>query len=137
MLTTIPTNDELKKLLNSEVFAVWESLADYIMQNNSMDVFWDTGRKAGVYEYKFRKGGKTLCAFYARENSFGFMIIFGQGERENFEANRRSFSRKIQEIYDSTRQYHDGKWIMIDVQDATDLPEIKQLLLIKKKQKKK
>ena len=43
------------------------------------------------YEYKYRMGGKTLCALYAKENSFGFMIILGEGERNKFEMQRELF----------------------------------------------
>jgi len=43
------------------------------------------------------------------------------------------FSEAIRKIYDNTHQYHDGKWIMIDVVNETYLPEIQKLIMIKKK----
>ena len=136
MLNAIPTEIELKSLLSPEVFSAWESLTKFIQQNYTMDVLWDIGRKAGVYECKVRKSGKTLCAFYAREHSFGVMIIFGAAERKKFEEGRENFSNEVQKIYDDTHQYHDGKWMMIDVTDETYFPEIKQLIMIKKKPRK-
>ena len=45
-----------------------------------MDCLWDKGGKAWKYEYKYRRGGKTLCVLYARENCVGFMIILGKTE---------------------------------------------------------
>ena len=50
-----------------------------------MDCLWSTGGKAWKYEYKYRRGGKTLCALYARENCVGFMIVLGKDERLKFE----------------------------------------------------
>ena len=81
MLTAIPTESELKQLLSPEVFSVWERICDFVRRNYAMEALWDSGRKAGVYEYKFHKSGKTLCALYARQNSFGFMVILGAAER--------------------------------------------------------
>jgi len=133
MLNAIPTDTEIEQLLSPKIYAAWESIVDFIKQNYSMDILWDIGRKAGKYECKFRKGGKTLCALYARENSFGVMVILGKNEREKFEEHKASFSAKMQQLYDNTHQYHDGKWLMVDVTDATNLTEIQQLIVIKKK----
>ena len=41
---------------------------------------WDKGGKAWKYKYKYRRGGKTLCVLYERENCVGFMIILGKTE---------------------------------------------------------
>jgi hypothetical protein len=37
------------------------------------------------------------------------LVIFGKGEREKFEAERRDFSPQLQQIYDAAKTYHDGK----------------------------
>jgi len=60
------------------------------------------GGKAWTYEYKYRRGGKTLCALYARENCIGFMIILGREERIKFEKDRESYSKEVQIIYDES-----------------------------------
>ena len=100
MLDQIPTEHELSKLLGKQVYLVWQQLTEFIHQNYNMDTLWDSGRKAGIYEYKFRKSGKTLCAFYAREQSFGFMVIYGKAEREQFESDPESFPESINQIYE-------------------------------------
>lgn len=133
MLSSIPEPRELADMMGIGVFAVWQEIQGYIMANYRMETSWDVGRKAGTYEYKFRQGSKTLCALYARENGFGFMIIFGKAEREKFEVVREQFSAYIQTVYDNTHQYHDGKWLMFDVADDSHLSEIKDLINIKKK----
>lgn len=133
MLSSIPEAHQLADMMGIGVFAAWQEIQAYIMANYQMETSWDVGRKAGIYEYKFRHGRKTLCALYARENSFGFMIIFGKAEREKFEVVREQFSAYIQSVYDNTHQYHDGKWLMFDVADDSHLSEIKDLINIKKK----
>ena len=98
-----------------------------------MDCLWNKGGKAWKYEYKYRRGGKTLCALYAREGCVGFMIILGKGERSKFEADRDNFSKEIQKIYDETQTYHDGKWLMFEPVDTTLFDDFIRLLRIKRK----
>lgn len=87
----------------------------------------------GKDELKFRRGGKTVLTIYIRENRYDFLLIFGKAERDLFEAQRSEFPQVIQEIYDNSRTYHDGKWMLIPVTDLHTLEAIKQLVLIKKK----
>ncbi|GFI61719.1 hypothetical protein IMSAG049_00882 [Clostridiales bacterium] len=91
------------------------------------------GCKAWTYEYKYRRGGKTLCALYARENCIGFMIILGKDERLKFEEDRESYSKEVQKIYDETQTYHDGKWMMFEPIDTSLFDDFIRLLRIKRK----
>lgn len=128
-----PDRKILMKLLGRKAFAAWEDMVARIRRHYEMDELWGKAGKAGLYELKFRRGGKTLCAFYARENSFGFMIIYGKAEREIFEQQRAQFPESICRKYDESATYHDGKWIMIDV-DAPGLGDtLQQMLKIKRK----
>ena len=101
------------------------------------DMIWKdlgtTVARNGIYEYKYRKGGKTLCSLYARENCLGFMIIFGKDERLKFEENRESYSAEVQKAYDEAQTYHDGKWIMFYPEDDSLFPDFMRLLEIKRK----
>ena len=132
MLKEVPSEADLRGLLGREAFDAWNKITLFLQQNYPVEIFWDTGRKAGKHECKFRRGAKTLCALYTRENCFGVMVIFGKKEREQFEQQRASFSEMVRRIYDETHQYHDGKWMLIEVRDEKILPEIQQLIPIKK-----
>lgn len=136
MLERTPSPQELEDLLGEPAYSTWREMVEFIHSRYDMEAQWDSGRKAGVYEYKFRKSGKTLCALYARDNSFGFMVIFGKAERERFESERHRFSEHIQAVYEQTTTYHDGKWLMVDIADERYLPELKEMLAIKKRPKK-
>jgi hypothetical protein len=87
----------------------------------------------GKDELKFRRGGKTILTIYIRDNRFDFLVIFGKMEREKFENQRSEFPEQIQEIYDTSKTYHDGKWMMIPVADIDMFEAVKQMILIKKK----
>ena len=104
-----------------------------IDEKYEMERLWNSGGKAWTYEYKYRRGGKTLCALYARESCVGFMIILGKDERLKFEANRESYSKEVQEKYDEAQTYHDGKWIMFEPVDTSLFHDFIRLLQIKRK----
>ncbi|MCL2408803.1 MAG: DUF3788 family protein [Oscillospiraceae bacterium] len=87
----------------------------------------------GKDELKFRRGGKTILAIYIRDDRFDFLVIFGKAEREKFEAQRGEFPQKIQDIYDNSKTYHDGKWMLIPVANLETLEAVKQMIMIKKK----
>jgi len=133
----IPTKEELVALIGQPVFEVWIKLRDLIESNYDMERLWNSGGKKWTYEYKYRRGGKSLCALYAKENVFGFMIIFGKDERAKFEANRNEYSLEVQRIYDESTTYHDGKWMMFELTDTSLFADMEKLLLIKRKPNKK
>ena len=108
-----------------------------IDEKYEMERLWNKGGKAWTYEYKYRRGGKTLCALYARENCIGFMIIFGKEERAKFEAGRSNYSESVQKIYDEAKTYHDGKWVMFEPVDTSMFEDFILLLGIKRKPNKK
>ncbi|MDR1694427.1 MAG: DUF3788 domain-containing protein [Lactobacillaceae bacterium] len=133
MSEKMPAVREIKSIIGDKPFEAWEAIVKYINDKYVMDILWDKGRKENIYEMKFRKSGKTLCAMYPRDKSFGFMIIYGRLEREKFENERSGYSKDLLKIYDAATTYHDGKWIMIDVKDMSYIEDIKNMLVIKKK----
>lgn len=127
-----PSEEELKRLLTGS-YPVWKEIEQYLFDHYQVETQWANGGKAGVYEYKFRSASRTLCGFYARNGSFGFLVTLGRKERERFELARDAFSQAVQEDYDAAQTYPDGKWVMIEVHDSGCLEDIKRLLTVKKK----
>lgn len=137
MLDTIPNNEEMTALVGQSLYDVWNRLCALIDENYDMERLWDKGGKEWKYEYKYRRGGKTLCALYARENCVGFMVVLGKDERLKFETDKERYSKEVQKIYDNTHTYHDGKWIMFEPTDTTLFNDFIRLLSIKRKPNKK
>ena len=133
MLDIVPDAQEMTTLVGESLYDIWNKLNALIEQKYDMDCLWNKGGKAWKYEYKYRRGGKTLCALYAKENCVGFMIILGKDERSKFEADRDSYSKEVQRIYDETQTYHDGKWLMFEPTDTSLFDDFIRLLKIKRK----
>lgn len=129
----IPTPETLENLIGKDLYNIWSSLCQLIEQKYNMEQLWNHGGKAWKYEYKYRRGGKTLCALYAREQTFGFMVILGKDERAKFESQRALFSNETLKIYDEATTFHDGKWIMFELKDTSLFNDMERLLSIKRK----
>ena len=93
----IPTSEDIENLIGTDLYDVWNSLCQRIEKSYEMELLWNHGGKAWTYEYKYRKGGKTLCALYAKEKTLGFMVILGKDERAKFEIQRGQFSNEVLE----------------------------------------
>lgn len=133
MLDKIPDGAEMKALTGTTLYELWLKLCAAIDEKYDMECCWNNGGKTWRYEYKYRRGGKTLCSLYARENCIGFMVILGKAERGKFEARRPEFSKEVQEIYDEAAAYRDGKWIMFMPRDVSMFTDFMKLLEIKRR----
>ena len=136
MLEKSPVQVELEELLG-KTKGTWDELVAFVEENYSFEPFWDIGGKYGIWELKFRRSGKTLCAFYVKQGFFTVLLVYGKAEREKFEQQSSNFSVELQELYQNTHQYHDGKWLWIHVKDHQQAEELKKLIVIKKKPGKK
>ena len=133
MLETIPSQSIMTEFLGLSLYEVWQALCLAIDERYDMERLWNTGGKNWAYEYKYRRGGKTLCSLYAKANCVGFMIIFGKDERVKFETIRDTLSDAVCRQYDEAKTYHDGKWVMFEPTDTTEFDDYMKLLAIKRK----
>lgn len=81
---------------------------------------------------KFRQNKKTIVLIKLYEDHYDFLVVLGKAEREKFEAARNEFPAEIQELYDKERTLHDGKWLLIRVDNLKTLEAVKKLILFKK-----
>ena len=133
MLENIPSQSTMTELLGQSLFEVWQELCSAIDEKYDMEQLWNTGGKNWAYEYKYRRGGKTLCSLYAKSNCVGFMIIFGKDERTEFEDIRGTLSSAVCRQYDEAKTYHDGKWVMFEPVTTAEFDDYMKLLAIKRK----
>ena len=132
MLDLIPNTEQMTTLLGESLYEIWNKLCALIDEQYDMECLWNKGGKAWTYEYKYRMGGKTLCALYARENCVGFMVILGRDERAKFENDKDNYTEEVQRN-DETKTYHDGKWMMFELTDTSLFDDFIRLLRIKRK----
>lgn len=127
--------EEIKRLMGKDKFQLFTEFSTIILEDYLLEMVWFTGGKNWKYECKIKSKSKTLCSFLFKEDVLGFMIIFGKDERKRFEEIRPSISNQIVKIFDETPNYHDGKWILIELNDLSMIDDLLQLLYLKKKPK--
>ncbi len=125
--------EQLTVLLSKETLSVWTELTEAIDLLYDVDRLWDKGFGEWKIEYKYRRGGKTLCTFYAKEGVANLLITYGKAEREKFEVIKTSVSKQLQEIYARTATLHDGKWLWIPLDDKLKVEDIIEMLKIKRR----
>ena len=133
MLERNPTVEELQALLGEELLAVWKGVTTAVDEKYEIDRLWDKGYREWVYEYKYRRGGKTLVTLYAKKETIGVQIIFGKDERVKVEANRENFSEEAMRIYDEAQVFHDGKWVMFFPKDDSLNQDFMKMLALKRR----
>ena len=112
---------------------MWNKLTDAIDSLYDVDRIWNKGFGAWKIEYKYRRGEKTLCTFYAKENVANILITYGKVEREKFEKIKESVSKQLQDIYERTETLHDGKWLWIPLDNEISVEDIIEMLKIKRR----
>ena len=133
MLENIPSQKTMTELLGQSLFEIWQRLCLAIDEKYNIERIWNTGGKHWIYEYKYRRGGKTLCCLYAKNNCIGFMIIFGKDERTKFENIRGTLSNTVCKQFDEAKTYRDGKWVMFYPTNTAEFADYMNLLAIKRK----
>lgn len=133
MLENIPSQKTMTELLGQSLFEIWQRLCLVIDEKYEIERIWNTGGKNWIYEYKYRKGGKTLCCLYAKNNCIGFMIIFVKDERTKFENIRGTLSNTVCKQFDEAKTYRDGKWVMFYPTNTAEFADYMNLLAIKRK----
>lgn len=126
-----PAENEMSALLPPETLKRWKELVEKIESMYEVDQIWSKGFGEWIYEYKFRRGGKTLCTLYMKRDVANILITLGKAERDKYEADRAAFTARMNELYDKTETYHDGKWLWIPID--FDRSDIQKMLLIKRR----
>lgn len=86
MLEKIPNQEVLTEMLGHDLFEVWQKLRAAIEEKYIVEGLWNTGGKKWDYEYKYRKGSKTLCGLYARKIVLVLWLFWAKTKETNLKA---------------------------------------------------
>jgi Fe-S-cluster containining protein len=130
----MPTAQELADWLGPAAHEQWKRAADWIAESYP-DVFvpeWLFGGKKHGWSLRYKKS-KSFCTFVPEKGRFRLLIVFGAEERAKVEAMRAALSPATCQRYDQATTYHDGKWLLLDVEDEATFGDIQRLLTAKRK----
>jgi hypothetical protein len=129
-----PTDEAMMSFLGKQGGKIWKTITTYLSENYEFEPVREKNEVDSTIRY--RRSGKTLITFYPKKDELTVLIIFGKREVEKFKNSKEDFSTEIGELFENTKQYHDGRWLHIKVPPFNDFEDIRKLLHIKRSPKK-
>ena len=130
-----PTTKQILKFIGPSATKLWNDLHEFLAENYDFQrelSYW--GDKYG-WTIRYRKSGKTLTAFYPENGGFTVQVILGKKEVEKFQSMRGELSADVVQLFDETKQLHDGRWLWIRQPGTGTVEDIKKLIQLKRKPK--
>lgn len=131
-----PNDSETSKWLGKKADSFWKQMTKIINQVYP-DVFtpeWLFGGKRHGWSLRYKKS-KSFCTFIPEKNRFALLIVFGKEERTKAEIIKKDLSKYTQKAYDEAATYHDGKWLLLTINNEEVIEDVRKLLAIKRKPK--
>jgi hypothetical protein len=128
-----PTEAEVAGFIGKRNAARWAKLTEFIGANypGVFNVEWLFGGKKHGWALRFKKS-KSFCSFVPERHRFRVHLVFGGAERQKVERVLPELVSHVREDYVRSTTYHDGKWVLVAVDSAKVLADIKVLLAIKR-----
>lgn len=127
----IPHVEDMSRYIHN---SLWEDFCNHMKDTYHIEPRFEFSKCSWEFGWnvKFKKGSKSLCTVYPRENFFTVMIVIGRNEKERFESELPSFCSDIQDIYAETKEGNGQKWLMIDLEDKDKrYSDVLQILTIR------
>lgn len=126
-----PSEKEIIKTIGKNISPFWNEVIKYVKDSYNITPKLIFGGKKYGWCYKFRKSIKTLCTLFPEKNAFTVLITLGRYDIERLEYN--SLSDYAKKIFETTKQYHDGRWLWIRILNSKSVNDVKILLAAKRK----
>ena len=131
-----PDARKVKNWIGASAYDYWRRLGA-IIDDLYPGVFvpeWLNGGKKHGWSLRYKKS-RSFCTFIPERNAFKLQITFGAKEREKVEALRDQISPMTLKAYDNAKTYHDGKWLLLTVDNHVILDDVRMLLSVKRRPK--
>ncbi|MEK4061939.1 MULTISPECIES: DUF3788 domain-containing protein [Paenibacillus] len=132
----VPTEEQIYTFLGAEAKQAWIELSRFAEQNYDHQPELNFGGKNYGWNVRYRRSGKTLFAMFPEKEGFTVLLVLGKKEIEAYTARMEEFGAYFKSVYEAAAQFHDGRWLWIKVHSIDELKDIEQMILIKKKPKK-
>lgn len=130
--SVVPTEKDINDYVGTKI-ELWRSIHKYVSDSYDYKAeltFWT--KKYG-WTVRYKKGDKTLCYFFPENNAFSILIVLGAKESEIVNSFANQLNKNVRDIFNSTEQLRDGKWMWIRVLEKNDVDSFILLLNAKKK----
>jgi len=130
-----PSEKEIINYLGGKAGEAWADIISFLQTSYDFSPEIDYGGTKYGWSIRYRKSGRSLCTLYPERGAFTVLIVFGKKEVRQFEENMGEFGAKSVELFNSTEQFHDGRWLWIRVLDKSDTRDVRRLIVMKRRPK--
>ncbi len=129
-----PTKAKLKSWLGENGYNYWIRISEMI-ERKYPGIFnpeWLFGGKKHGWSLRYKKN-KSFCTLIPEKNQCLLLIVFGANERDKVESIRNNLSGITLNKYDEAKTYHDGKWLLLDIDNEKTIQDVEILFETKRK----
>ncbi len=131
-----PGDAEISEFIGS---GLWPMLNEYLREAYGVQPkksYSNCSAQRG-WNVKYQKGGKSLCTLYPMPGHFIALVVIGAKEAPEAGLLAPALSGYTRKLYEDTPFSCGGKWLMISVRDEDALNDVKRLVSLRVKPKKK
>jgi len=133
-----PTIEEITEYVG-ESKGYWCDLTTFISDNYGVSpkmTFSKCAAKPG-WNVKYQKSGKSLCTLYPEKDSFTALVVVNEKEIDQISIRLGAFGYYFTDVFKNAGSLNGCRWLMLEVADKTTLDDIKEVLMLKVKPKRK
>lgn len=131
---TEPTTPAVTDFIGGENARRWTRLLAFIDENYP-GVFngeWLFGGAKHGWSLRFKKS-RSFCTLVPEKDHMNVVIVFGAAERLKAEALLPELTSHVRADYTGATTYHDGRWLLVDVDSDEALDDVERLLRVKRR----
>ncbi|MBU5627830.1 DUF3788 domain-containing protein [Oscillibacter sp. MSJ-2] len=131
---THPTLPELSAYVDSPL---WEQLLGHLKTAYGVVPRLEHSVCSGApgWNLKYKKGGRALCTLYPAQGRYTCLVSIGGRESVEAEALLCACTDYVRTLYEKTRLFQGGRWLMIDVTTPEILEDVKALIALRMKKR--
>lgn len=131
-----PQPAEMEAFINSPF---WQTLCNYIEDTYQIQpqYAYSTCSMQEGWSIRYRKGVRAICSMYPMEGYFMCMVSIGRKELADAEELIKGCSQYTQRLFEKTDLFNGGKLLLAKVQDENVLEDVKKLIALRCRGKKK
>ena len=118
---------------------LWEDLNSFLRDNYEIEPTYAYSACSGQpgWNIKYQKAGRSLCTLYPMEGFFIALVVIGNKELKEAELIMPSCEESTQSIFAHADVVMGGRWLMIKVENEIILDDLKRLIQLRRKIKRK
>lgn len=125
-----PTESMMLKIVGKKA-ALWKGFRKYLAEHYEHEPVMSVGKKEYDWTIRYRKSGKTLVTILPEKNTFCILVVLGK--KEIAKAKEVKLNSFVKNVFGTSKQYHDGRWLWIRPRNKSDIDSIKNLLAVKRR----